>query len=255
MSPSLLQAATSLEECMKSVSRALLALVALLAPVLVAAAEVTLWTPAAGDGSYAWNTKYGPYGYTLGAPDMGVGLYFGAPYGNDHTVSIFMVPLAPLAGQAPTAASLVVESLGFSTLYYYGSASIGWLDTGTRPLTGDIVADDLGPLSQSRPVGLEIFNTDFPATGEPGVRSFDVSDYVRQDLAAGRLWSTFVMAGSRDTSGAIRTAESLAGPRIVATGVVPLPASVGLLGAGVAALFARRRRAAGEPSVEARSTD
>jgi hypothetical protein len=229
---------------MNHLRRTLLALAALLTSAIAPAAELTLWTPAAGDGSYAWNSKYGPYGYTQGALEMGVGLYFGAPYGNDYTVSIFMVPLAPLAGQAPTAATLLVESLGFSTFYYYGSASIGWLDTGTRVLTGDIVADGLGPASESRPGGMTIFDTDLAGSADPGLRAFDVLNYVQQDLAAGRAWSTFVMAGSRDTTGAIRTAESLAGPRIVAAGVVPLPPALGLFGLGAIGLLAglRRRR-------------
>ena len=221
----------------------LLAVVGLLAaPACASAAQLTLWAPASGDGTYAWNSKFGPYGYGQGGMEMSVGLYFGPPYGNDYTVSIFMVPLADLNGQTPTGATLFVQSLGFSTSYYYGSAAIGWLDTGNKPLTGDFVADGLGPDSQSRPGGLEIFNTDVAGSGDPGLRAFDVLAFVAQDLAAGRAWSTFVMSGSRDTNGAIRTAESLAGPRIVATGVVPLPPSLALLGAAVAGLFARRRR-------------
>ena len=189
---------------------------------------------------WAWNSKYGPYGYTTGTTEMGVGLYIGAPYGNDYTISIFEVPIAELTGKPVTGATLVVDSLGFGTQYWYGSASIGWLDTGNEVLTGDVVADNLGPASQGRPGGFEIYNSDYPDT--PGLKYFDVLTYVQADLAAGRTFSTFVMSGSRDTYGAIYTAESGRGPRILAT--VPEPGTVSMLSFGMAGLLLRRRRKA-----------
>lgn len=217
----------------------LLIAVVLLAAGAVAQADViTLYTPPAGDAMWAWNSKYGPYGYTTGTTEMGVGLYFGAPYGNDYTISIFEVPIAALAGKPVTSATLVVDSLGFDTGYWYGSAWIGWLDTGSAVLTGDVVADNLGPASQGCPANFQIYNSDYPGT--PGLKYFNVLTYVQADLAAGRAFSTFVMSGSRDTYGAIYTAESGRGPCIVAT--VPEPGTMSMLGLGLAGMLMRRRR-------------
>lgn len=212
---------------------------ALLALGIAAQASITVYTPTAGDATYAWNSKYGPYGYGIGDTTMGVGLYMGAPYGNDYTVSIFEIPLAELAGKTVTGATLAVDSLGFSTGYYYGSASIGWLDTGAAVLTGDVVADELGPASTGRPGGFTIYDSDLP--NAPGLKSFDVLSCVQADLAANRSFSTFVMSGSRDTYGSIYTAESGSGPRIIAQ-VVPEPATVTMLGMGMVGMLLRSRR-------------
>ncbi len=204
----------------------------------VSADAITLYTQAAGDAQYAWNSKYGPYGYTTGTNTIGVGLSMGGSYGNDYTVSIFMIPLADLKGLSLTNALLEVESTGFGTGYYYGSAAIGWLDTGSMTLTGDVEADGLGPASTGRPGGLVIYNSDNGDT--PGVKSFDVLSYVNQDIAAGHSYSTFVLSGSRDTYGSIYTAESGQGPRLLAT-PVPEPSSIMLIGMGAFALVYRRK--------------
>lgn len=223
---------------MRTISTAVFAAIAMLLLGIAAQATVTLYTPAAGDATYAWNSKYGPYGYTVGENTLGIYLYFGPPYGNDHTVSIFEVPIAALAGQTVSSATLIVDSLGFGTNYWYGSAFIGWLDTGAAVLTGDVVADGLGPASMSLPSGFTIYNSDYP--DEPGLKSFDVLSYVQADLAAGRSFSTFVMHGSRETYGSIYSAESGRGPRIEAT--VPEPASMTFLAAGVVGALLMRRR-------------
>jgi hypothetical protein len=214
------------------------AIVAMLAISVTAQAAITLYTPAAGDATYAWNSKYGAYGYGTGGNEMGVGLYFGAPYGNDYTISIFEIPIAELAGISLASANLEVESLGFGTGYWYGSASIGWLDTGTRTLSGDVVADGLGPVAGC-PGGWQIYNSDI--TDVPGLKSFDVLTCLQADIAAGRSYSTFVMSGSRDTYGSIRTAESGCGPRIVAS-PVPEPGTLAIMGASLAGLLLKRRR-------------
>jgi hypothetical protein len=199
---------------------------------------VTLLAPASGDGTFAWNSKYGDWGYSQGGTEMGVGLSMGGSYGNDYTVSIFEIPIASLAGKPLTSAVLQVYSLGFGTGYYYGSAAIGWLDTGAMVLTGDFVADGLGAPAKGRPNSFYIFNTDWPGSEQPGYRQFDVLSYVQADLAAGRSFSTFVMSGSRDTGGSIYTAESGFGPSIIA--VIPEPATIAILALGM--FFTRTRR-------------
>ena len=216
------------------VQKTTLAVSALLLTICsVSFGSVTFYTPPAGDAQYAWNSKYGPYGYTTGATTMGVYLYFGAPYGNDYTVSIFEVPVSALAGQTLTSAILEVDIASeFGTNYYYGSAQIGWLDTGTKILTGDVVADGLG--STSTPGGPEIYDT-YTMPGTPGTRTFDFLSSVQADIDAGRSYSSFVMHGSRETYGSIYTAESGFGPRLIVTTAgasMPVPGSLGLVFVG-----------------------
>lgn len=204
------------------------------------AATVALTTPINGAAQYAWNTKYGDYGYSAVTDSMGVGLYFGAPYGNDYTVSIFEIPIYQLAGQTLTSASLVVNSLGFDTGYYYGSAQIGWLNTGTASLTGNVAADGLGPAAKGLPGGFEVFGNS--ASGAPGIFTFNVLSHIQNDLAAGRAYSTYVLSGSRDTYGSISGPTSQNAPKIIAT-TVPEPASMSVIAAGfIPVIFRLRRR-------------
>ena len=184
-----------------------------------AASAVVLNTPSAGDCKFYWNSKYGDDTYTPGENTIGIYLYFGGTYGNDYTVGIFEVPIAALAGKKVESAVLEVDASGFGTNYYYGSATIGWLDPGTIVPTGDVVADGLGPAAKSRPGGYTIYDSDVPFTN--GTKSWDVLTYVLSDLAAGRSYSTFVLSGSRETFGSINAAESGTGPRIVASVVTP----------------------------------
>jgi len=69
-----------------------------------------------------------------------------------------------------------------------------------------------------------------------------VLSYVQADLAAGRSFTTFVLSGSRDTGGSIKTGETAQGPYILAGGVVPEPASLTALGMGLAGLLGALRR-------------
>ncbi len=223
---------------MKKLSLVLIILVLVSTAATGFAALVTLSAPASGDGTFAWNSKYGDYGYAQGGTEMGVQLQMNAPYGNDYVVSIFEIPIASLAGQPLTSATLQVTSLGFTTYYYYGSAAIGWLDTGTMTLTGDFVADGLGAPAKGRPGGFTIFDTDVAGSEQPGLKQFDVLSFVQADLAAGRSFSTFVMSGSRDTYGSIYAAESGFGPCIVA--MIPEPATIAILGLGVLALARKK---------------
>lgn len=211
---------------------------------------VTLSATAAGDATYAWNSKYGPYGYGTGANTIGVGLYFGAPYGNDYTIAIFMVPLAGLAGRELISATVNVDSTGFGTGYYYGSAAMGWVNTGSMTLTGDVAADGLGPVAAAPAASWTFFTTDAapgdPLDGSAGRKSFTVTSYLQADIDAGRSFSTFVLSGSRDTYGSIYTAESGMGAYVSAT-VVPEPSTYAVL-AGALALAAtwwRRRSVRG----------
>lgn len=169
----------------------------LLTTCSVSFGAATLYTPTAGDAQYAWNSKYGPYGYTTGGSTMGIYLYMGAPYGNDYTVSIFEVPIAALAGQTITGATLEVDvSSGFDTGYYYGSAYLGWVDVGTTVVTGDVVADGIGPMGASG--SFQIYNTGVISC-PPGILSLDVLSYVQADIDADRAYSTFRLYGSRET--------------------------------------------------------
>jgi len=203
----------------------------------VSIGSVILYTPTAGDAQFYWNSKYGYDSYTTGGTEMGIYLYMGAPYGNDHTISIFEIPIAALAGKTVESATLEVNALGFGTNYYYGSASIGWLNTGSMILTGNVVTDGIGAPAKSVPGGFTIYNSDYAYTS--GLKQFDVLSCVLADLAAGRTYSTFVMSGSRETYGSIYTAESGSGPRIVA--VVPEPATIAMLGLSVLSLIRRKK--------------
>lgn len=204
------------------------------------AAEVVLTTPDEGGAHYAWNTKYGDSGYSPATDSMGSGLYFGAPYGNDYTVAIFEIPIFQLSGATLTSANLVVNSLGFDTGYYYGSAKLGWLDTGATVLTGNVVADGLGPAAKSLPGHFGIY--DSSTGGAPGIHTFDVLSYIQADLAAGRAYSTYVISSSRDTYGSISGPASENAPKIVAT-TVPEPGGLSALAAGfIPVLFRLRRR-------------
>lgn len=198
---------------------------------------ITLYAPEAGDASYAWNSKYGSYGYTTGASQLGVSFYLGGSYGNDYGISIFEIPIASLAGKEITSAVLEVESLGFDTSYYYGSAGIRWVNTGTMTLTGDVVADNLGPAAASISIEYYLFNSG-SVDGSAGLKQFDVLNHLLDDLAAGRAYMSFVLCGSRETSGSIYAAESGSGPRLV---VVPEPMSLLLLAVGGLAAGKKRR--------------
>ncbi|MDD5134372.1 MAG: PEP-CTERM sorting domain-containing protein [Phycisphaerae bacterium] len=213
--------------------------VLLLITASVSVGSVILYTPPAGDAAFYWNSKYGYDSYTTGNTEMGIYLDMGGTYGNDRTISIFEIPIAALTGQTIESATLEVNALSFGTNYYYGSAAIGWLNTGTMTLTGDIVADGLGAPAKSVPGGFTIYNSDYTYT--LGLKQFDVSTCVQADLDAGRTYSTFVMSGSRETWGSIYTAESGSGPRIIAA-VVPEPATVALLTLGALSLIKRNKK-------------
>ncbi len=199
---------------------------------------MTLHTPPDGDCAYYWNSKYSSqWSYTAGETSAGIYLYFGAPYGNDHTVVIFEVPISPLAGLPLTAATLRFTSpSGFDTNYYYGQADMGWLNVDGA--TGDAVADGMGVPARSRPGEFDVWDSDWGLGSMAGPHSYDVLSCVEADLAAGRSYSTFVLHGSRETFGSILMAESGDGPAIVAE-YVPAPGAAALLGLG---LIATRRR-------------
>ena len=202
--------------------------------------NVTLVAPFDGDAGYAWNSKYGPYGYTAGGTDLGVGLYFGAPYGNDYTVGIVEIPIAPLQGGSLLSANLNVYSNGFGTGYFYGSAAMFWIAP-SMALTGNPVTDGVGSMLSG--VSNEYNLWDSSVGQGAGWFSFDVTTHVQADLDAGRSFSTFVVGGSRDTWGSIRAAEYAGnfGPQIAAVSTVPEPSSLVAILAGVALLGLMRR--------------
>ncbi|MCV2358059.1 PEP-CTERM sorting domain-containing protein [Paucibacter sp. TC2R-5] len=212
-----------------------------------AANSVTLNAPLAGDAGYAWNSKFGPYGYTVGGTELGVGLQMAPPYGNDYTVGIIEIPITALQGGDLLGAQLQLNTVGnFGTGYYYGSVAISWLDTGARSLTGDVVADGLGAIVSGGSGGWSVWSSYTPEGAM--LKQFDVTSAVQADLHAGRSFSTFVLNGSRDTYGSIYAAESglSLGPRLLAdtTAAVPEPGSGLLLLGGVAILASllHRRR-------------
>ncbi len=201
------------------------------------AATLSLSCTPDGDVNYAWNSKYGPYGYTQGTDSIGVGLYMGAPYGNDYTMGIVEIPLAGVTALTLESARLKVYSNGFWTGYYYGSAGMRWLDPGAVVPTGNPVADGMGALLGTSAIEYTLWDGSQPA----GWYDFDVTTHVLADLNAGRNFSTFVLNGSRDTGGSIRTAEygSGYGPQLEVT-LVPEP-SMPLIAALGAITWLRRR--------------
>jgi hypothetical protein len=166
----------------------------------------------------------------------------GGQYGNDYTMGVLEIDISRLRGGTLFQSALWVYSNGFGTNYWYGSAGMRWLDTGARSLTGDPVADQLGPILGSPASEYELWSSD---SGQgSGWFSFDVTAHVQADLTAGRDFSTFVLNGSRDTFGGIRAAEYGGGygARLESLSSVPEPASAGLVGLMVVVLAQRRRR-------------
>lgn len=210
---------------------------------LAAGSEITLWATASSDAAYSWNSKFGPNGYTQGTNELGVGLQMNGRWGNDYVVGLIEIPIAPLHGGDLLSAQLVVNTTGFSTGYYYGSAGLAWLDVGSRTLSGDVVTDELGSLA-SPTIDWPLW--DSADSGAPATKTVDVSAKVLLDVQAGRGYSTFMLSGSRDTSGGIHAAESGQGARLVAmtTAPVPEPASWLTLSAGLAGigLLVQRRK-------------
>lgn len=221
------------------------------------AATTTLWSSGAGDGgrlddTYGWlDHSYYTGGVTLGTYRQ----YWAPGWGLEN--SYFEIPISALDGLTVTAASLVVESLGFGTGYYYGSASIGHLNPTSATPTGDIVVDQ--PHGWSSDYSWDIYRSSPSGAhddGTPGTKSYDVTAALLADLAAGRSWATFAMSASRDTSGSIYASETAGqGPRLLVTyegGAVmatPLPGAVWLLGSalfGLGGIGARRRSRAGQ---------
>ncbi|MFN4242538.1 MAG: PEP-CTERM sorting domain-containing protein [Tepidisphaerales bacterium] len=201
---------------------------------------VTTYVQPAGDAQYSWNSRYGPYGYEVGGPAIGVGLQMGGQYGNDYTIGIIEISIEPALGVEIIDAKLYLTSLGFGTGYWYGSAKLGWQDAGNA--TGDVVADGRGAFGLGNTIA-DIWRSDGPDDGS-GLRVFDVTTAVRGDLNALRRFSTFVISGSRDTYGAVVTAEGGSPAYLVISsdGFIPEPSGlVGLVGVGAVALCRRRR--------------
>jgi len=185
---------------------------------------ITLLAPPAGDSMYSWNSKYGPSGYSEGDMTLGVSLQMNAPYGNDYTQGIIEIPIGKLHGGSVISAELRVETTGFGTGYYYGSAGLTWLDVGASALSGNVVGDGLGAKVGPPAIYWTLWNSGTPGdTGAPALKSFDVTSAVQADLAAGRSFSTFVMSGSRDTYGGIYAAESGRGARLAVKSTAPVP--------------------------------
>lgn len=212
-----------------------------------------LYTPTAGDANYEWNSRYSGEGYSgVGGSTINssTSFYGGVPSDTQYTAGIFMIPISQLAGGSLYSAILHVTSNGFSYWWDYGTVSIGWLNTGSMTLSGDVVADGLGPVAKARPGGMKIFDAYDLAnfSGDPGARTFDVATYIQADLDAGRNFSTFVLSGSRDTGGSLQAAESGVGPYVVASSsAIPEPSVLTVL-AGLGALglaLVCRRRFAG----------
>jgi len=213
-------------------------------PVQTAFADLVIsYVLPQGDVDYAWNSKYGPWGYTQGGAGLNVGLSMGGTYGNDYTMGILEIDISRLRGGTLFQSALWVYSNGFGTGYWYGSAGMRWLNTGTRSLTGDPVADQLGPILGTPALEYELWSSD---RGQgAGWFSFDVTAHVQADLTAGRNFSTFVLNGSRDTFGSIRSAEYGGGygARLESLSSVPEPAGAGMSCLiGVALAQIRRRK-------------
>jgi hypothetical protein len=207
------------------------------------AGSVYLWASGAADG-IRWDDSYNwlDHSYVSGNAQLETQRQYWSPGWGAENIYI-EIPIALLAGQTVTIATLQLESLGFGTGYYYGSAAVSHLNSGGNLPTGNIANDN--PHTWGGDGSWIIFDSYAdPPNGGAGIKSFDVTAEVLADLTAGRAYSTFMLDASRDTVGTLYASETTGqGPRIYATGdfAVPIPGAVWLLGSGLLGLAGVRK--------------
>ncbi len=182
------------------------------------AADITLWASGNGDGTRAVDPITGPDPYVLNSPTLET---YNFSYMQDYKYQeIYIeIPISQLRPFIINSVTLVLDSLGFFTPTPPGSALVYHLVPVNASPTGNIAVDQ--PHTWGSDQSWELYNSGVAGSGDPGLKTFDVTNKVKEDVRSGYDFSTFkIKCGSRDnqTNGTIYGSETTGrGPRITVT--------------------------------------
>lgn len=196
----------------------LAAVFAILAVGCATAAEITLWASGNGDGTRDVDPITGPGPYVLNSPTLET---YNFSYMQDYKYQeIYIeIPISQLRPFIINSVTLVLDSLGFFTPTPPGTALVYHLIPINTSPTGNIAVDQ--PHTWGSDQSWVLYDSGVAGSGDPGLKTFDVTNKVKEDVRSGYEYSTFkIRCGTRDnqTNGTIYASETTnKGPRIVVT--------------------------------------